>query len=626
VNSTIYLEFRVLRNSVQSFDNIGVGIIRMDDREKIRNFCIIAHIDHGKSTLADRFLEMAGSLARGKKEEQVLDNMELERERGITIKAKAVRLNLFCENQDYVLNLIDTPGHVDFSYEVAKSLKGCEGAILLVDASQGVEAQTVANFRLALESDLKIIPALNKIDLPGADVERSCSQLWEIFGFRREEISFISAKEGKGIEELLKRVIKEVSPPSGDIDQPLRAVLFDSTYNSYKGVILFLRVFDGKISLGDSIVLMHQNKTYRVEEVGVFLPAPEKRESLVCGEVGYICCNIKNPQEIDVGDTVTSPGRATVSAFEGYKKMSPMVFCGIFPTSPKDYPTLRPAIEKLKLSDPSFTYEPDNLGALGYGFRCGFLGLLHMEIVQERLEREYGLDLILTSPNVMYKMKRKGKQDMEDIESPNKFPDPSCIDEIYEPFVRATIVSPVEGLEPLCDLAKSRRGAFIKMDYLGKDRLGIVFSFPLSEIIVDFYNKIKSLTRGYASFDYEFTGYKKTEIVKIDILLNRKKAEAFSLLVHKEKAENKARAVVEKLKELIPRQMYEVNIQAGIGSKIIASARVSPLKKNVTAKCYGGDVTRKRKLWEKQKKGKKRMKQLGNITVPQDAFLEVLKM
>ena len=596
------------------------------DIKRIRNFCIIAHIDHGKSTLADRFLDMAGAVNVRKKREQMLDSMELEQERGITIKAKAVRLDISYKGEDYILNLIDTPGHVDFSYEVAKSLKGAEGAIVLIDASQGVEAQTVANFYLALENDLKIIPALNKIDLPGADIERSSGQLLDIFGFKKEEISLVSAKEGKGVDELLKRIIEEMPPPKGSLNEPLKAVLFDSTYDSYKGVILFLRIFDGKISLGDNILLMHQKKTYRVEEVGVFLPAAQKKESLCCGEVGYICCNIKNPQDIDVGDTITSSVNPTMKAFEGYKKLSPMVFCGIFPSAPKDYPALRTAIEKLKLSDPSLVYEPDNLGTLGNGFRCGFLGLLHMEIVQERLEREHNLDLILTSPNVKYLLKKTSEKSAEYIEIPHQFPDPSFIEEVSEPFVRATIVTPVEGMDSICDLAKSKRGEFVKLDYLGKDRLAIVFNLPLGEIVIDFYDNIKSLTKGYASFDYEFIGYRKTEIVKIDILFNQKKAEAFSLLVHREKSETKARTIVEKLKKLIPRQMYEVKIQAAIGAKIIASAKVAALKKNVTAKCYGGDITRKRKLWEKQKKGKKKMKLLGNIVIPPNAFLEVLKM
>ena len=598
----------------------------MDIKEKIRNFCIIAHIDHGKSTLADRFLEMAGAMTSRKKQEQMMDSMELEQERGITIKAKAVRLNISSQGEDYILNLIDTPGHVDFSYEVAKSLKGAEGAILLVDASQGIEAQTVANFHLALDDDLIIIPVLNKIDLPGADIERSSKQLLDVFGFKREEISLISAKDGKGVKELLKRVIEEISAPRGDISKSLKAVLFDSSYDSYKGVILFLRIFDGKVSLGDEILLMHQNKRYRVEEVGVFVPEPQKRESLCCGEVGYICCNIKDPQDIDVGDTITSASSPTSEAFEGYKKMSPMVFCGIFPSSPKDYPALRTAIEKLKLSDPSFIYEPDNLGTLGYGFRCGFLGLLHMEIVQERLEREHNLDLVLTSPNVKYLLKKTGDEKAEYIEVPHQFPELSLIEEVSEPFVKATIVTPVEGMDSICDLAKSKRGEFVKLDYLGTDRLALIFNLPLAEIVIDFYDNIKSLTKGYASFDYEFTGYKKTEITKIDILFNQKKAEAFSILVHKDKAEAKARTVVEKLKILIPRQMYEVKIQAAIGAKIIASEKVTALKKNVTAKCYGGDITRKRKLREKQKKGKKKMKQLGNVIIPQNAFLEVLKM
>lgn len=598
----------------------------MDIKRKIRNFCIIAHIDHGKSTLADRFLEMAGAMTSRKKQEQMMDSMELEQERGITIKAKAVRLNMSSQGQEYILNLIDTPGHVDFSYEVAKSLKGAEGAIILVDASQGIEAQTVANFHLALDNDLRIIPALNKTDLPGADIERSCGQLLDVFGFKREEISLISAKDGKGVKELLKRIIEEIPGPGGDISKPLKAVLFDSSYDSYKGVILFLRIFDGKVSLGDEILLMHQNKKYRVEEVGVFVPEPQKRESLCCGEVGYICCNIKDPQDIDVGDTITSASSPAAEAFEGYKKMSPMVFCGIFPSSPKDYPALRTAIEKLKLSDPSFVYEPDNLGSLGYGFRCGFLGLLHMEIVQERLEREHNLDLVLTSPNVKYLLKRTGDKEAGYIEVPHQFPELSFVEEVSEPFVKATIVTPVEGMDLICELAKSKRGEFVKMDYLGKDRLALVFNLPLGEIVIDFYDNIKSLTKGYASFDYEFTGYKKTEITKIDVLFNQKKAESFSILVHKDKAEAKARTIVEKLKVLIPRQMYEVKIQAAIGAKIIASEKVSALKKNVTAKCYGGDITRKRKLWEKQKKGKKKMKQLGNVTIPQNAFLEVLKM
>lgn len=597
----------------------------MQDIAKIRNFCIVAHIDHGKSTLADRFLELSGAVDKRKFYDQMLDSMDLERERGITIKAKAVRLKFNHENEEYILNLIDTPGHVDFTYEVAKSLKACEGVILLVDASQGVEAQTVANFYLALEADLKIIPVINKIDLPNADTERTLGQLEDIFGFKREEVSQVSAKAGIGVKEVLWRVIKEVPAPNGDLDAPLKAILFDSTFDNYKGAMLFLRVFDGRISAGDDILLLHQRKNYKVEETGIFLPRLEKKDFLSCGEVGYLCCGLRDPREVDMGDTITSPKNPTSKPFEGYKKIPPMVFCGVFPSNPQNYPLLREAIEKLRLSDPSFVYEPDNLGSLGYGFRCGFLGLLHIEIIQERLEREYNLDLILTSPSVMYKVK-KTTQETIDVQSPHQLPDPSAIAEVYEPFVKAAIIVPLDALDMICELAKSRRGTFLKMDYLGKDRLSIAFELPLGEIIIDFYDKIKSLTKGYASLDYEFLEYRKTEIVKIDILFNRKQVEAFSILVHKEKSEAKARTVVEKLKELIPRQMFEINIQAAIGAKVIASERVSALRKNVTAKCYGGDITRKRKLWERQKEGKKKMKQMGNVDVPQQAFLEVLKM
>ncbi|MCM8773284.1 MAG: translation elongation factor 4 [Candidatus Omnitrophica bacterium] len=595
------------------------------DINYIRNFCIIAHIDHGKSTLADRFLELSGVVDKRKVSEQMLDSMELERERGITIKAKAVSLNYSYQGKNYVLNLIDTPGHVDFTYEVTKSLRASEGAILLVDASQGVEAQTVANFYLALENDLKIIPVINKIDLPNADIERTINQLKDVFGFKPEEVSLVSAKEGKGIDNVIKRIIEELPPPSGDKDKPLKAILFDTGLDPYRGIILFIRIFQGRLRTGEEILFMHSNRRYKVEELGVFTLVPIRKEELVCGEVGYLYCNIKDPQEVDTGDTITSPLNPVDKPFEGYKKLTPMVFCGIFPSSPADYLSLKEAMEKMRLSDPSFVYEPDNLGSLGYGFRCGFLGLLHMDIIQERLEREFGLDLIITSPNVLYKVKTK-KGELIDVESPHQLPEPNNIEEMLEPFTKVSIITPLEYMETICDFSKSRRGNFLNMDYLGKDRLNIVFELPLSEIIVDFYDKIKSITKGYASIDYTFIGYRKTEIVKIDILFNKKKMEAFSLLVNKENAYNRARAVVDKLKELIPRQMFEVNIQAGIGSNIIASAKISPLRKNVTAKCYGGDITRKRKLWERQKEGKKKLKQLGNIQVPKEAFLEVLKV
>ncbi|MCK4810557.1 MAG: translation elongation factor 4 [Candidatus Omnitrophica bacterium] len=598
----------------------------MINQDLIRNFCVIAHIDHGKSTFADRILELTGAVDKRTFHDQFLDRMELEKERGITIKAKAVRMSFnSTDGKEYVLNFIDTPGHVDFTYEVAKSLKACEGVILLVDASQGVEAQTVANFYLALENDLKIMPVINKIDLPSVDIERTLFQMEEAFSFKKEEVSLISSKEGTGVCELIERIIKEIPPPSGEIDKPLKALLFDSSFDPYRGVIVFVRLFEGSVTLNDNILMMYKNNTYKVEELGVFLPQPVKKGSLSCGEVGYLCCNIKNPHEVDVGDTITLKDNLTAAPFPAYKKMSPMVFCGIFPSSPKEYTNLRTAIEKLRLSDPSFVYEPDSLGSLGYGFRCGFLGLLHMEVVQERLEREFGLDLILSSPNVKYTVK-KTDGEMIDVESPHQLPLPPQIDEIYEPFVRAAILTPIENMDAICELSKSRRGEFIRTEYLGKDRLNVIFELPLAEIIIDFYDKIKSVTHGFASLDYEFIAYRKTEVVKIDILFNKRQIEAFSILVHKEKADSKARAVTRKLKELIPRQMFEVNIQATIGSRIIVSMRVPPLKKNVTAKCYGGDITRKRKLWEKQKKGKKKMKQLGNITIPQKAFLEVLRI
>ncbi len=597
----------------------------MIDKNLIRNFCIIAHIDHGKSTLADRFLEECGAVDERTMRSQILDRMELERERGITIKAKAVSINYTLKEKTYILNLIDTPGHVDFTYEVAKSLKASDGAILLVDASQGVEAQTVANFYLALENNLKILPVVNKIDLPNADIERTVNQLIDIFGFKREEVSLISAKEGKGVKKVIERIIKEIPPPSGDIERPFKAILFDTSFDPYRGIILFVRIFDGKISSGDEVLFMNTKKKYKIEELGIFVLSSQKKKELVCGEVGYIFCNIKNPQEIDIGDTLTSFLNPASSPFSGYKSIPPMVFCGIFPISPREYDLLREAIEKMKLSDPSFIYELDSLGSLGYGFRCGFLGLLHMEVVQERLEREYNLDLILTSPTVLYKVMKKNRV-VIDVGSPHQFPDSTQIEEVMEPFVKATIISPLEYMEPICEISKARRGKFVKMDYLGKDRLCIVFELPLAEVIVDFYDKLKSISRGYASLDYEFIGYKKAEIIKIDILFNKKKIEAFSFLVNKEKSNYKAKAIVEKLKEVIPRQMFEVNIQAAYGSKIIASSRIPPLRKNVTAKCYGGDITRKRKLWERQKKGKKKMKQLGNIQIPHQAFLEVFKM
>jgi len=596
------------------------------ERQSIRNFCIIAHIDHGKSTLADRILELTFAVGKREFREQMLDSMELERERGITIKAKAVRLEFKSNSgKAYILNLVDTPGHVDFSYEVAKSLGASDGAILLVDATQGAEAQTVANFHLAREYNLTIIPVINKIDLAQVQIERTKNQLKEIFGFPEQEVLEISAKEGTGVREVLERVISQVPAPQGKSDEPLRAFLFDSEYDSFRGVTLFVRVFEGKITKGLEIILLARNVSYVVEEVGVFRPRIEKKEMLEAGEIGVIYCNIKDPQEVNIPDYITEKNNPTNEAIPVCKRLPPMVFCGIFPASPRDYPQLRGALEKLRLSDPSFIYEPDVSQVLGYGFRCGFLGLLHMEIIQERVEREYNLDVILTSPNVGYQVLDK-KDELISVDNPQKFPDPSQIQEIREPFIKACIITPLEYMEPVCELAKSRRGIFKKMDYLGQDRLNIIFELPFQEVVVGFYDNIKSATKGYGSLDYEFIGFRPSDIVKVDILFNRKPSGVFSLLLHREKAERSCRKVLLKLKELIPRHVFEINIQACIGAKVIASEKVPPLKKDVTSKCYGGDITRKRKLWQRQKEGKKKLKMLGNVNIPSKAFLEILKI
>jgi len=594
--------------------------------ENIRNFCIIAHIDHGKSTLADRFLEIGGAITRNEASaSQVLDSMDLERERGITIKAKAVRLNYKSKDGHiYVLNLIDTPGHVDFTYEVAKSLGAVEGAILLVDASQGVEAQSVANYYLARDHNLKIIPVVNKIDLPMADKERVKKQLVDIFGFSESEIIYVSAKEGWGIEDILESIIKQIPPPQGGIDEPLRAFLFDSSYDEFKGVIVYLRVLEGKITKGMEIKLIDKGDFYRVTEIGVFNPRPQEKNSLTAGEVGYICCNIKNPRDVSIPDIVIDKNNPTHKKSFSYRRLPPMVFSGLFPAAVGDYNNLRTAMEKLSLSDPSFVYEPDHLDILGYGFRCGFLGLLHMEIIKERIEREYGIEIILTTPNVRYEVTTKKGTFF--VESPYKFPSPQELIEVKEPFVKAVIITPWEFMEPLYELAKKRRGIPRESDYLGQDRMKITFDIPLAEIIVDFYDKVKSVTKGYGSLDYEFIGFRPADIVKVDILFNRKPTGVFSFLVERSKVLERSRLIIEKLKETIPRHMFEINIQAAVGSKIMASVKIPPLRKDVTSKCYGGDITRKRKLWEKQKKGKKKMKMLGQVEVPSRAFLEVLKI
>ena len=597
------------------------------DKFLIRNFSIIAHIDHGKSTLADRILEATGAVDKRHKGTQLLDDMDLEKERGITIKASMVRLSYqSLDGKGYTLNLIDTPGHVDFTYEVSKSLAACEGAILVVDAGQGIEAQTVANYYLAKDNKLSVIPVINKIDLNSADVPRVKKQVSEAFGFKENQIILASAKEGIGIEEILERVVQDVPAPSGDINNPLKALVFDCRFDDFKGVVVFVRVMDGKIDSRTQLKMMHSGKAYRIEELGVFKDLKYfKVDNLTCGEVGYLTANIRGPREIIIGDTLTDTKNPCQEALAGYRKLKPLVFCGIYPVNPGDFSNLREAIDKLRLSDASFVFEPENSQSFGSGFRCGFLGLLHMEIVQERLEREYNLNLILTVPNVVYRIKKREGESIE-VDTPNKLPSSQEVEGAEEPYVRLLMIVPIDTIEAVCDFSKSRRGTFQSKEYLGTDRVKLVFDMPLSEIIVDFYDRIKSLTKGYGSLDYEFKGYLPTKLVKLDIMLNGVACDAFSSLMYKEKAYSRAHALVSKLKELIPRQLFEVAIQAAVGGQILASEKVRPAGKHVTAKCYGGDITRKRKLWEGQKKGKKRLKQFGRVEIPQEAFLEVLKI
>jgi len=594
----------------------------------IRNFSIIAHIDHGKSTLADRILELTGAVDKKHKGNQLLDDMDLEKERGITIKASMVRLSYHSvkTNQDYILNLIDTPGHVDFSYEVSKSLAACEGAVLVIDAGQGIEAQTVANYYLARENKLKIIPLINKIDLNTADIPRTKRQIIDVLGFNEEEIILASAKEGTGVCELLERIVEVIPPPSGEVTHPLKALIFDCRFDTFKGVVVFVRVMDGIINMASQIKLMHSGRIYKIEELGVFKDLKYSAvDSLSCGEVGYLTANIRSPREIIIGDTITDVVKPCEKPLPGYRTLKPLVFCGIYPVNPGDFASLRDAMDKLKLSDASFVFEPENSQSFGSGFRCGFLGLLHMEIVQERLEREYNLNLILTVPNVVYRIITRDGRVLE-VDTPARFPAPQDIQEAQEPYVSLLMIIPVDAIESVCDFAKSRRGIFRSNEYLTEDRIKIIFDIPLAEIIVDFYDRIKSLTRGYGSLDYEFKDYLPTKLVKLDIMLNGVTCDAFSSLMHKDKALTKAHALVYKLKELIPRQLFEVTIQAAIGNQILASEKIRPLGKHVTAKCYGGDITRKRKLWDIQKHGKKRLKQFGKVEIPQEAFLEVLKI
>ncbi|MBU3912194.1 MAG: translation elongation factor 4 [Candidatus Omnitrophica bacterium] len=596
------------------------------DTSKIRNFCIIAHIDHGKSTLADRLMQFTHTIDNRKFREQLLDDMDLERERGITIKASAVRISYKAKDGAvYELNLIDTPGHVDFSYEVSKSLSACEGAILLIDAAQGVEAQTVANLHQAVERKMKIIPVINKIDLQNAEPERVKSEIKTILKIEDDDIILASAKEGIGTEEILERIIRDVPIPKGNEIDPLQAFIFDSEYNIYKGVIVYVRIVNGAICSGMHVKMMSSSKKYEVQEVGVFRPDMEPIDRLECGEVGYITCQIKEAKEVINGDTITEVSRPAEKPLPGYKKLKPMVFAGIYPVNAKDFDVLKKAVDKLKLSDASFFYEVESSQSLGFGYRCGFLGLLHMEIVQERLEREYGLDLVLTTPSVVYRVKDRKGNDIE-VENPSKLPEPQNIVEILEPYTRAYIMVPQDTLSMIIDFCKTKRGEYKSTEYISLDKIKLEFEMPLSEIIVDFYDKIKSMTKGYGSLDYEIIDYRPGYLVKLDILINGQPCEALSSIVHGDKADYKGRALAEKLKELIPKQLFEVIIQAAVGSKILARTRVGPLSKNVTGKCYGGDISRKRKLWEKQKEGKKRLKQFGRVQIPQEAFLAALKI
>ena len=591
--------------------------------ENIRNFSIIAHIDHGKSTLADRLLELTGAVSKREMKEQILDNMDLERERGITIKLNAVKLNYHYKNEDYVINLIDTPGHVDFSYEVSRSLAACEGAILVVDAAQGIEAQTLANLYLAMEQDLTIIPVINKIDLPNADIPRVKKELVEVLGFNEEDIILCSAKTGEGVEEILHAVVEKVPGPNIDINKPTRALIFDSYFDPYRGVVLLVKLVDGKINVGDTIKMMASKSTFEVVELGVHTPKEEKYNELKSGEVGYIAASIKDISTVSVGDTITVVGREANEAIKGYKKMKPMVFSGIFPTEPNRYEELKEALIKLKLNDAALTFEPETSEALGFGFRIGFLGLLHMDVIITRIEREFNIGIIATSPSVVYEVTLTDGSKI-DVDAPSKMPEKTKISYIEEPYIYTNIIAPSEYIGAIMELCQNKRGIYKSVDYIDATRIDVHYEIPLSEIVYDFYDRLKSTTKGYASFDYELCGYKESSLVKMDILLNGEIVDALSVIIHKDFAYSKGRAIVKKLRELIPRQMFQIPIQASIGSKVIARENISALKKNVLAKCYGGDVSRKRKLLEKQKEGKKRMKMVGTVEVPQEAFLAVL--
>lgn len=599
---------------------------KLKRQAKIRNFSIIAHIDHGKSTLADRILEKTNALSSREMKAQLLDSMDLERERGITIKLNAVQLKYKAKDgEEYIFHLIDTPGHVDFTYEVSRSLAACEGAILVVDAAQGIEAQTLANVYLALDNNLEILPVINKIDLPSAEPERVRNEIEEVIGLDASEAVLASAKAGIGIEEILEQVVKTVPAPTGDPEAPLKALIFDSLYDAYRGVVAYIRVVEGSVKVGDKVRMMATGKEFEVNEVGVFTPKSVLLDELTVGDVGFLTASIKNVGDTRVGDTITNARNGATEALPGYRKLNPMVYCGLYPIDTARFNDLREALEKLQLNDSALQFEPETSQALGFGFRCGFLGLLHMEIIQERIEREFKIDLITTAPSVIYHVHMSDGSELN-VDNPSNLPEPQKIDRVEEPYVKATMMAPNDYVGSIMELCQLKRGIFVDMQYLAENRVSIIYEMPLAEIVYDFFDQLKSSTRGYASFDYELIGYKPSKLVKMDILLNAEKVDALSFIVHNDFAYERGKIIVEKLKELIPRQQFEVPIQAAIGQKIVARSTIKAMRKNVLAKCYGGDISRKRKLLEKQKEGKKRMKQVGSVEVPQEAFMAVLKM
>ncbi|WWD81610.1 translation elongation factor 4 [Alkalicoccus halolimnae] len=599
---------------------------RIERRDRIRNFSIIAHIDHGKSTLADRILEKTSALTSREMQDQMLDAMDLERERGITIKLNAVQLNYkAADGETYIFHLIDTPGHVDFAYEVSRSLAACEGALLIVDAAQGIEAQTLANVYLALDNDLEILPIINKIDLPSAEPDRVRQEVEDVIGLPGEDCIPASAKSGIGIDEILEAVVKKVPAPSGDPEAPLKAMIFDSIYDPYRGVIVYIRIMEGTVKKGEKIKMMANEKQFEVQEIGVFTPKPVQQKELTVGDVGYMIASIKNVGDSQVGDTVTHAAKPTADPMPGYRKLNPMVFCGMYPVDTNHYVALREALEKLELNDSALQFEAETSQALGFGFRSGFLGLLHMEIIQERIEREFGIDLITTAPSVVYEVTKTDESVLE-IDNPSEMPDAQQVETVREPYVKAEVMVPNDYVGAVMELCQKKRGDYLDMKYLDANRVNIIYEIPLSEIVYDFFDTLKSSTKGYASFDYEIIGYKESNLVKMDILLNGETVDALSIIVHRDSAYERGKIIVEKLKNLIPRQQFEVPVQASIGQKIIARSTIKAMRKNVLAKCYGGDVSRKRKLLEKQKEGKKRMKSVGNVEVPQEAFMSVLSM